>query len=177
MTIRPRLPGSQPCVALASSTWRGLQQSWAKWPDWLRGLAISGWHSTGKTLWRSPTSPQSCSAKPLFNNWAPHYSLNLNLNFPLIALSWSAAQGVFKGLHLSFFQGKEKQPDEGSSWILTLQHNCFAKCVHESNICSFESFGFHGNLSVLALHHFDLLQSWLFEDRDEENNRKAFQLF
>lgn len=76
MMTRPHLPGSQPCVALASSTWRGLQQSWANWPDWLRGSAISGWHSTGKTLWRSPISPQSCSAKPLFNNWAPHHIAN-----------------------------------------------------------------------------------------------------
>lgn len=72
MMITPRLPGSWPCVVLASSTWRGLQQSKANWPDSVRGLAISGWHSTGKTLWHSSILPQSCSAKPLFNNWTPH---------------------------------------------------------------------------------------------------------
>lgn len=72
VTIRRRWPGSWPCVALASSTWRGRQQSKAKWPNWLRGLAISGWHSTGKTLWRPSFSLQSSSAKPLFNNRTPH---------------------------------------------------------------------------------------------------------
>lgn len=53
--IRPRTTGSWPCAVLAWSTWRALQWRRAKWSNWLRGLAICGWRSTGKTAWCSPT--------------------------------------------------------------------------------------------------------------------------
>lgn len=176
------LPGSAPWRQGRSRLAHSPASRWHRLPE--GGSSRAG--PIDQTGWEDRLSPADILRVRLCDDPPPrHAQPSRCLIIGPLNISWTAefstdpielehgAGSVYRPLFIPF-PGK-KQPDEGSSWILTLRHNCFEKCIHESNICSFDSLWFHG--SVLALHHFDLLQSWLFEDRDEENNRKAFQLF